>query len=385
MSRRFPLALAIVTILGSAPLSTPVYAQTCEQELARQDAALRQLDADARREGVDFLLDDVRHAALGAVSKRLRGDATADAAREIRARWDEYQAYVNQGKTFQTVAEQLSQCLRSPQGACLNEITQSVTRHIEASHLAARIGEAVQKWIQSLGDEAISRAVERVDRTRSILGNFTNRAAGTATQAATQGIESCFRDFDRRVQQAQNNSTPVDPRQPPPGGASPKRGMSAGKAAALIGIPAAAAAGLGIYAKGVIDEATSGTEGAGGSASDPSQIRLVNNPTIRCTRVGGASLQSLCTADIILDVGNVFSAGSQVCIRTDPGAFPACQVKSSSSQLAFRIEERIVNVDFNGNISDCRPIQTGIFVYNGLPTGVAATARVSANIPVTCN
>lgn len=377
MSRRVSLAVALGSILGSGPLSMPVYAQTCEQELARQDAALRQLDADARREGVDFLLDDVRRAALGEVSKRLRGDATADATREIKARWDEYQAYVNQGKTFQSVAERLSQCLRSPQGACVAEIKQSVQRHIDARNLAARIGEAVQKWIESLGNEAISRAVERVERTRGILENFTKRAAGTATQAATQGIESCLRDFDRRARQTQNNSTPVDPRQPPSGGASTPsgRGMSAGKIAALIGIPAAAAVGVGMYAKGAIDEATNTGGGGGGSSNDPSQIRLVGNPTMQCAPISG-SLQSLCRAQIMLDVGNVFSAGTQVCIRLDASGFPACQVKGSSSGMTFQIEERSIN---------CPAIQTGIFVYNGPPTGVAATARVTANIPVTCN
>lgn len=381
MSSRFSVVLTLAIFVGAVPLATPVHAQTCEQELARQDAALRQFETDARREGVDFVLDDVRRNALGEVNKRLKGDPTADAARDINARWEEYQAYVNQGRTFHAVAAELSRCLRSP-GGCLAQIAQSVRRHIEASRLSARIGEAVQKWIDSLGNEGISRAVERVDRTRGILENFTNRAAGTATQAATNGIASCLRDFDRRVQQAQNNPAPVDPRQPPSVSPPPKKGMSGTMAA--IGVALAGGTAAVLYGVNAIEEANNAA-GGGSSSSDPSQIRLVGNPAIRCTRVGGASLQSLCTGDIMLDVGNVFSGGTQVCIRTDPSAFLACQVRSSSSQLAFRIDERIVNVDFNGNITGCRPIQTGIFAYSGAATGVSATARVNANIPVTCN
>lgn len=376
MPRRFFPLVLILCVTGFVPLSTPtIYAQSCEQELARQDAALRQFEAETRRDGLAFVLDDGRRAALDEVSKRLKGDPTADAAREINARWAEYQAYVDQGRTFQTVASDLSRCLRDGSAGCLAQIKESVRRHTEASRLAARIGEAVQKWIDSLGNDAISRAAERVDRARNILENFTSRAASTANQSAMQGIDRCLRDFDQRVQQAQNRPA-VDTRQPPrPGGGQtpPKKGMSGGKLAALVGIPAAAAVGLGMYAKGTIDQAT-GTAGDGGSSSS-SQIRLVNQPTMQCTAVGGASLQSLCLSDIVLDVGNVFTAGSQVCIRLDASGFPDCQIKGTSSQMAFRIQERTIN---------CPALQMGIFVYNGNPTGTQATARVSANIPVTC-
>lgn len=385
MSPHRLLALTFVFMIGPAAFATPADAQSCEQELARQDAALRQFDADARREGLDFVLDDARHAALGEVSKRLRGDATADAAQAIKARWEEYQAYVNQGRTLQSVAEKLSQCFRDGRSGCLSEIKLAAQREMEATRLSARIGEAVLKWIESLGNETMSRAVEQVDRARSILQNFTNRAGGTATEAATRGIDSCLRDFDRRVQQAQADRPPVDPRQPAPPGpsAAPKRGMSAGKLAALVGIPAAVAVVAGTAAKGVIDDATAAAGGNSSNSSSPSQIRLMNNPTIRCSRSGGT--QSVCKADIVLDVANVFGAGTQVCIRTDPSAFFTCVVRGSSSQLLFSIDQQIVNVDLSGNISGCRPLQTGIWVYDGPATGIPATARVSANIPVTCN
>lgn len=382
MPRRFSSALAIVSILGSVPLSTSVSAQTCEQELARQDAALRQLDADARREGVDFLLDDVRHAALGEVSKRLRGDATADALRDINARWQEYEGYVTQGRTFQAVAESLYACLTAGKTGCLAQIKEGVRRDTEATRLSARIGEAVQKWIDSLGNEAISRVAERVDRVRNFMANFTSRSAGTATQAATQGIDSCLRDFDRRVRQTQNNSSPVEPRQPPSVSQPPKNGMSAGTIAAL-GLGAAGALTAVVVGVNATNEANNAA-GPGTSSTEPSQIRLVSGGPIRCNRVGGASLQSMCLGDIILDVGSVFGPGSQVCIRTDPSAFFTCTSRGSSSTMTFSISERIINVDFNGNITGCRPVQTGIFVYNGPNTGTP-TARVSGNISVTCN
>lgn len=377
------VSLTITVIVGSVSFSTNVFAQTCEQALAQQDAVLRELEGDARREGVDFLLDDTRRLALAEAEKRLKGDPTADAAREIKARFDEYQAYVDQGKTFLDVAQRLSQCLQKGTTGCIAEIKLSAQREMEASRLASRINDAVQKWIDSLGNESISRAAGRVDRARKILENYTNRAAGAATQAASQGINSCLRDFDRRVQQAQNNPTPVSPRQPqpPPPSAAPKKGMSVGKTVALIGIPAVTAAALVPLATKTTDETNNG--GGGGSSSD--QIRLTNSPAIQCSRAAASGLQSLCTGQIALDVGNVFSSGTQVCIRTDPSAFFSCATRGSSGQMTFQIDERIINLDLNGNITGCRPVQSGIFVYRGPDTGVAAVARVTANIPVSCN
>jgi hypothetical protein len=392
MFRRCALGLAIAAGLGSVPFSTSVHAQSCAQELARQDAALRQFEGDARRESIEFALDDARRAALAEVNKRLQGDATAEAAKEIKARWDEYRAYVDQGRTLQAITQNLSRCLQGGQGQCLEEIRESVRRNLEAGRLARRIGDAVQQWIDALGNEAISRAVGRVDRARDILQNFTNRAAGSATEAATQGIESCLRDFDQRVLRAQTANPPVDPRQPPPPGgsvAAPRKGGSGGRTAALIGIPAAAAVGLGLYAKNAIDSANASADGGspGGSSNGSTTIRLLNNPPIQCTRVGGSSLQSLCvsTTDVMIDVGNTFPVGTQVCILTEPSSFPDCRTRTASSQINFRIEERIVNIDLNGNITGCRPPQTGIFVYRDTFVGVQPTTRLAANLPVSCS
>ncbi|MBY0495881.1 MAG: hypothetical protein K2Y23_16855 [Cyanobacteria bacterium] len=388
MFRRCVLGLMIAAILGAVPFSTAVHARSCDDELARQDAALRQLEVDARRESVEFALDDARRAALAEVNKRLKGDATAEAAKEIKARWDEYQGYVAQARTLEAKLQDLARCLEGGRGQCL---VQFLRRDPEEVRLSDRIDEAFRKWIASLGNEAISRAAARVERARSILQNFTNRAAGTATEAASRGIDSCLRDFDQRVQRTQNTNTPVGAGQPPPppgAVAAPRKGGAGGKL--LLGGAAAAAVALGgVYAKSVIDSANESAGGGPSSgpsqSSDPSQIRLMNNPAIQCTRTGGAGSVCRTTTDIIIDVGNVFTTGTQVCILTEPTAFPDCRTKTSSSQILFRIEQSIVNVNvLTGNI-ECRPTQTGIFVYKDTYTGVQPTTRLAANMTVSCN
>jgi hypothetical protein len=353
-------------------------AQSCSQELARQETALRQFEDDARRESIDFALEDPRRAALAAVSKRLQGDPTADAAKEIKARWDEYQSFLNQVKKYETMMQELSRCVSGAGGAsgCLTEIVQ---RNTEAGRMLDRVNDAVKRWVDSLGTESISRAAARGERARSIMQNFTARAAGSATQAASQGIDSCLRDFDRRVQQNEAGRLPVNTQQPPR--ANPpaaKKGSSTGKVVALSMIAAGGVAGAALAA----GQSSSDNGDSGGSQQPASStIRVVQPGPITCTRTGGFGSQ--CAGTIVLDVGTVFSAGTQVVILTDPSQFLAGQIRGASSEVRFSIDQSIVNVDLNGNIT-CRPTQTGIYVYKDTHVGQPATALVSTTIPVTC-
>jgi hypothetical protein len=386
MFRRLAYCFAFVAVVGltsTGPFSARLHAQDCTQELARQDAALRQFETDARRESIDFALDDPRRAALAQVRKGLEGNPTADAAKEIKARWDEYQSYINQAKRYEVLMQELSQCLN---GGVKNCLTQIIQRETETSRLLGRVNDAVGRWIESLGNDTISKAAQRVERARSIMQNFTNRAAGNATQAATQGIDSCLRDFDRRVQQSQTSNTPVDLQQPSSARApAPKKGSSAGKA---LGIGAAIAGGAAASlwavntAKEAIDDANAAAGPGGGTGSSGgSSIQVLQPGPITCRRTSGFNSQ--CTGTIRLDVGSVFSAGTQIVILTDPSQFLSGQVRSGSSQVTFDINQSIVNVDLNGNVS-CRPTQTAIFVYKDTHVGQPATARVSTTIPVSC-
>jgi hypothetical protein len=322
---------------GSGP-GTSVTAASCSAELAAHDAALRQYEADATREGMTFAMDEASRPAreaLEAMKKRLTENPTAQAAKELKDSWDAFQKYQKQHDVYREVLREISACLRSsnPTG-CL---TEPLKANLEPERLMVRVNEAFEKWVKSLGNEAISKAVERVDRARSIMQNYTQRAAGMGMEAASRGIDNCLRDFDQRVSQAQNTTAPVDVQPPPPPGAPPapvKKG-GAGKFVALgIGL---GGAGLGAYYLGQqLGTLDYGGEENGGSSE--SSIRLVSSTTIQCTPVGGSSLQSLCIGNVTLDVGNVFSTGTRVCILTEPSAFPACQVKASSSQLTLRIE-----------------------------------------------
>lgn len=162
---------------------------------------------------------------------------------------------------------------------------------------------------------------------------------------------------------------------PPPPGAAPAGAAGVKKGPGKLvpwAIGLAAAGGATYWASTKLAELDTTGDGSGTGSS----IRFVRSTPIQCQPVGGSSLQSICKGSVTLDVGSVLSAGTQVCIRTDPSGFAACQLRASSSELTLGIDERIIG---------CRPTQTGIFVYRDRPEGTPVAPRVTASIPVSCS
>ena len=194
---------------------------SCNQEIARQEAALDQFAIDARRESIDFVLDDARRSALSGVRARLAGNRTSDALEGIRQRWEDWNGFIERGRTLQAIMAQISQCLAAGAGDCLNEL---IERNRESARLLDRVAEATNAYIESLGNETISNAAARVERARGVLQNLTTRAGNLATGALRGAMQNCFGDFEREVEaggdpvdtaSVQPQPQPQPPTQPP--------------------------------------------------------------------------------------------------------------------------------------------------------------------------
>ncbi len=195
---------------------------SCDQEIARQEAALDQFTIDARRESIGFVLDDARRSALSGVRARLAGNPTFDALEGIRQRWEDWNGFIEQGRTLQAIMAQISQCLEAGAGGCLNEL---IERNRESARLLDRVAEATNAYIESLGNDTISNAAARVERARGVLQNLTTRAGNLALTGALSGaMQNCFGDFERAVEagrdpvdtaSVQPQPQPQPPTQPP--------------------------------------------------------------------------------------------------------------------------------------------------------------------------
>ena len=286
MLRRLNLLVTVGTsflISATSPFVETARAQmpaSCDQEIARQEAALDQFAIDARRESIDFVLDDARRSALSGVRARLAGNRTSDALEGIRQRWEDWNGFIERGRTLQAIMAQISQCLAAGAGSCLNEL---IERNRESARLLDRVAEATNAYIESLGNETISNAAARVERARGVLQNLTTRAGNLATGALRGAMQNCFGDFEREVEaggdpvhtaSVQPQPQPQPPTQPP---APPvDLGVDSGDAAEAGGggnpiVPIAVAGGAGVGGWMILDKSgvldNLGGFGLGGSCT----------------------------------------------------------------------------------------------------------------------
>ena len=204
----------LLTCLARSPLSMTVNAQmsaSCNRAIAQNDAALRQNRADAQREGVTYARNEIRDAGLDVLKSKLAGDPTAEALEQSREAFQKWRDFIDQGKSHLEMMADLARCV-SVSGAtgCLNEI---IAKNTESNRLLGRVSDATNEWIKSLANDSISKAAERVEKARSIMQNLVSRAGNLATGAASDAMESCLRDMERRVEARTNAEVRSSPPQ----------------------------------------------------------------------------------------------------------------------------------------------------------------------------
>jgi len=257
----------VVLVLLLAPARSPFSAQpqaqmsaSCSQDMAGQDAALRQFHADAKKEALDFALNDAGDAALSGMRKSLAGDPTADALKEWQQKYEDWQQFIERGKTTEAMMGELSRCLTAGgPGGCLKEI---MAKAKESKRLLGIANDQFSNWIKSLGNDTISKAAERVERARSVMQNLGKGAGNMAMDAATGALKNCNNDMERRVQARQETvdtrsaqlsgppPSPAPPRPPSPGsgGGTSAPAAGGGHTGLIVGTAVAAAGGgIGLY------------------------------------------------------------------------------------------------------------------------------------------
>lgn len=256
------VVVGVALFASASPFVSVARAQgSCTQEINRQDAALRQFGGEAQREGFGFAADDVGRIALVKMKANLKGDPTADAYEGFKQEWDKYNGWIEKGKKFQAILDRMSQCLKQSKSGCLNEVMEY---NMTADQLLNKSHDAMNKWIESLGNDNITRAAERVERAKGVMEKLTSNAGNLATGAVSGAMNNCLRDFNQRVQQVQS-SDPVDLSQAAGQAAQPPRpgntGGRSGGASGGSGAASGGGAGMGT-ALGVGSAIAAGSVGA---------------------------------------------------------------------------------------------------------------------------
>ena len=192
---------------------------SCDDEIARQEQALGQFVIDARRESMDYILDEVKLSGLTEFRAPLAGDPTVDALEDARQKWEEHEAFIEKGRRAKALLDQMYRCMSFERAAgCFQELDKY---WLEEGGLRDRAWEKMKDWLNSLVNERIPDALARVERASKVVENLLTGAGDLATGALSGAMENCFGDFERQVEASNDsvNTASAPPQrqpQPPP-------------------------------------------------------------------------------------------------------------------------------------------------------------------------
>jgi hypothetical protein len=353
MAIRFASVVVLFGLLlvpAASPFTATAQAQvsaSCSNEIGKLEAAQRQYNADATKAGVGFITDEVGNAALSGIKKDLAGDPSAAALADMEQKYQEYRESVERGLNYKAVFARLAQCLTTGKSGCLWEIT---AQSLETSRLSRRVHDALNDWIKSLGNDPISKAVERVEKARSIAENMAQSAGNMAMDAANGALKNCFNDMKQRVEAEKKlvdlrTNLPKSPTGTEKGGG--KEGKSVGKAIVVTSVLAAGTAAALVSIPQLVDSASGPDCSAQKAVMDGALSSLqnaVNNLSlcgsdIGCLTSRQGALTSATSAIAnsggnycaCLGVGSQASAAERAefqalaaAAKVSPGNFPAC-------------------------------------------------------------
>ena len=234
----------LTLLLGAAITSAapaPLLAQTCSQVVANLQARTAALNNEARVNSANFLLDELVGPALERAKRTLdgTGDPTVAAYNQVQDAREKAQAWIDRLNSYDAFFSRLVECGKS---GC------NMFKFIEDEKKRSQLAEAAQdklnEWVQSLGDNGITAAAERVNKVAGIVKNTVATAQGIAQDGIT-GAVSCMGQYVQTAQAARADQ--IDPGVTAPGATTPppSSGGGIGKAlgmTALLG--GAAVAGL---------------------------------------------------------------------------------------------------------------------------------------------
>lgn len=182
------LLVAALLTATTAPLPAQ---SSCADVVGNLHTRTTALNNQAQINSANFLRDEVVGPALGAAKRTLEGagDPTVAAYNQIQDARQKAQAWIDRLNSFDAFFTRLKDCMAKN---C------NMLDFIKAENAKSRIAEAAQdklnEWVQSLGDNGITAAAERVNKVSSIVRDTVSAAQGIAMDGVT-GAVTCMNQF----------------------------------------------------------------------------------------------------------------------------------------------------------------------------------------------
>ena len=203
-----------------------------------------------------------------------------------------------------------------------------------SARLAGRANDALTEWIKSLGNDPISKAVERVEKARSIAENLAKSAGNMAMDAANGALKNCFNDMKQRVEAEKREvdlRTRTNLPKPPTGNdkGGGKEGPSVGKAIVVTTVVTVRTVAAPVYIPQLVNSAS----GPDCSAQKIALDNAVNSLENAVNNLGACGSSVTCLTS---RQGAVTSATSS--IANAGGNYCACAGTSSQLSAAEQAE-----------------------------------------------
>jgi len=157
----------------------PATCDTAIQAIEQQTAQLvRTVESDVR----DYIKNDVVETSLSGIRSHYKNNPTSEALFDLKDKWDKFNQYVDYLRRARVTLEDLQRCLATP-GCALTEF-------------AKRQHQAIAKWIQSLGNDSVNAATERVNKAARLIQNYADRSLNLAMRTAVATAEQCNARFE---------------------------------------------------------------------------------------------------------------------------------------------------------------------------------------------
>lgn len=321
---------AIISVPGVTRGHSGQTSASCAQVIERLERETQAFDRDVQAQSLDFLKSDVTDTALSGIRRRLAGKPTSEALFDLKDKKEKFDSWAETVRNAGITLKDLQQCLATP--GC---------SRIE---FAKRQHQVLARWIQSLGNEAINAATERVNKAASLIQGYATRTLSLAMDSALTGVNNCTAQFEQSVMSTSapvTTSAPTSGTSPAGTGGGSSAGGAGGWIATIAGGAAAAVAGVMLADKLFPVEDVSSADSA-----RPSSPTSTSTPTPTPT-TASCSFQSGCILNVLYDgtlaratnFNVIFSTPSGTCTFPRTVCYgPGCDgdppsVRTSSRQL----------------------------------------------------
>jgi uncharacterized protein YoxC len=219
-----PIVVALLAV-ASTFVPSGAFAQAdaqCSAKITQLESNTRTFASEAQKQNLDFLQADMQSTSLKGVQPLMNASPTADVLSDLKEKKEQFDEWADSLRKVSASVQELLSCMNTP-GCKALDIVKRQNREIKAE-----MQEMFKRWAESLGDEGMNGAIERVRKANSLLQGYV-KSIEPSNSGAGDAIDECSRVMEQRVRATdptKGSSTPATPVSTPSNGSGDQPGFT---------------------------------------------------------------------------------------------------------------------------------------------------------------